>query len=321
MAVAVSVVVPLYNKVRSVRRSLDSIARQTFADFEVLVVNDGSTDGGERVVEDYPDHRVRLINQANAGPGAARNRAVTEARADWLAFLDADDEWLPGYLAESLAFAAGHGEQVSAVTSGYIECPANVSTEGFWRAREIPEGPFQVTPIMSPLTVIHSLAYMSPWSTMIRADVFRRYGGFFEEHCRYAEDAFLWLQVLLNEHIAFQMKPLVRFHREASDLSNNYVRNSPIEPFLRYPERIEARCPAQLRPLLARVLAIRAFKRACILGYWGQWRESIDLRRHFRMAGQWRLPYYVPALFAGTPLAGAAGGVWRRLNRWADTTR
>jgi glycosyltransferase involved in cell wall biosynthesis len=79
MAVVVSIVIPLYNKAPYVRRSLDSIAQQTFGDFEVLVVNDGSTDGGERLVADYPDPRFRLINQPNAGPGAARNRGVAEA--------------------------------------------------------------------------------------------------------------------------------------------------------------------------------------------------------------------------------------------------
>lgn len=313
MPVAVSVVVPLYNKASTVRRSLDSIARQTLEDFEVLVVNDGSTDGGERLVADYPDRRVRLINQANAGPGAARNRGASEAQAAWIAFLDADDEWLPEYLAESLALAARFGEQVSAVTSGYIECPANVSMEQFWRARGIPEGLFSVTPDMPATQFVHSLAFMSPWSTMIRAGVLRRYGGFFEERCLYAEDAFLWLQVLLNDAVAFQLKPLVRFHRDASALSNNYVRKSPIEPFLMHPERIEARCPAHLRPLLARVLAMRAFKRACVLGYWGQWRESIALRRRYSQAGRWRIPYYLPSLLAGTPVSGAIGGIWRRL--------
>jgi hypothetical protein len=165
------------------------------------------------------------------------------------------------------------------------------------------------------MQAIHSLAYMSPCSTIVRVAVFRRYGGFFEERCLYAEDAFLWLQVLLNEGVAFQMKPLSRFHLEASDLSNNFVRKSPMEPFLTHPEKIEAGCPENLRPLLAKVLAMRAFKRACILGYWGQWRDSVTLRRRYALPGRWRLPYYGAALLAGTPLAGALGSIWRRLHK------
>jgi hypothetical protein len=194
-------------------------------------------------------------------------------------------------------------------------CPANISTEPLWRARGIPEGLFRLTPDMPPAQVVHGLAYMSPWSTIVRARVFSRYGGFFEEHCLYAEDAFLWLQVLLNEWVAFQMKPLVRFHTEASGLSNNLIRESPIEPFLTQSEKIKAVCPANLRPLLAQVLAIRAFKRACILGYWGKWRDAVALRQRYAVPGRWRLPYYALSLLAGTPPAGAIGGVLRKFLR------
>src|SRR5262249_7159571 len=86
----VSIITPLYNKAPYIRRTLDSVAAQTFRDFELIVVDDGSTDGGERLVADYVDERVRLIRQPNAGPGAARNRGIAEARGELLAFLDAD---------------------------------------------------------------------------------------------------------------------------------------------------------------------------------------------------------------------------------------
>src|ERR1700742_2594037 len=94
----VSVVVPLYNKARFVRRTIDSILGQRFTDFEVIVVNDGSSDGGEKIVEAISDPRLRLISQPNAGPGAARNRGLAEARGEYVAFLDSDDEWLPDFL-------------------------------------------------------------------------------------------------------------------------------------------------------------------------------------------------------------------------------
>lgn len=95
-----SVVIPLYNKRAHIGRALASVLAQRWLDFEVLVVNDGSTDGGERIVEACPDPRVRLVSQANQGASAARNRGVQEALAAHVAFLDADDQWTPDFLAE-----------------------------------------------------------------------------------------------------------------------------------------------------------------------------------------------------------------------------
>lgn len=90
---------PLYNKEKDVARAIGSALAQTFTDFELIVVNDGSTDGSTNVVRGFDDPRIRLFEQANAGVSAARNRGVTEARAELVAFLDADDEWLPDFLA------------------------------------------------------------------------------------------------------------------------------------------------------------------------------------------------------------------------------
>jgi hypothetical protein len=312
--VRVSIVIPLYNKAPYVRRALDSISAQTFKDFEVIVVDDGSTDDGAEIVLSYPDARVRLITQPNAGPGPARNRGLAQAQGEFIAFLDADDEWLPDYLSEGLRLLEGYGPEVAAISSGYIEYPAGVSREEMWRARGIRDGVQRLNPQTPPALAVHMLAYMSPWSTMARAQVIRKWGGFYSrEKCLYAEDAFLWLKVLLNEAVAFNLKPLVRFHVEASGLSRNLSGARPVEPFLSDASEIEAACPAHLRDLLARILAIRAFKTACVLGYWGRWREARLLLKRFKTGDDWRLPYYAPALVCSTPLGAGLGKTWRAL--------
>lgn len=99
----ISVIIPLYNKEAGIATALRSILEQTYQDFEVVVVDDGSTDDGATIVEQHSDPRIRLIRQANAGVSAARNRGIEKAKGEYVAFLDADDEWMPGFLTEIVA--------------------------------------------------------------------------------------------------------------------------------------------------------------------------------------------------------------------------
>lgn len=97
----ISVVISLYNKAHTIERTLASVLNQKFKDFEVLIVNDGSTDNGVEVITNFTqDSRVKIINQLNQGVCEARNRGVKEARYNYIAFLDGDDEWFPEYLSK-----------------------------------------------------------------------------------------------------------------------------------------------------------------------------------------------------------------------------
>jgi glycosyltransferase involved in cell wall biosynthesis len=107
----VSVVVPLYNKEKEVLRSISSVLSQTFQDFELIVINDGSTDKGPEVVRAFEDQRIRIFDQPNQGVSAARNKGIAEAKTDLIAFLDADDEWKPDFL-----------ETVSRLKSNFPAC-------------------------------------------------------------------------------------------------------------------------------------------------------------------------------------------------------
>jgi glycosyltransferase involved in cell wall biosynthesis len=94
----VSVVIPLFNKEKDVLRAVNSVLSQTIYDFEIVVVNDGSTDKGPDLVRVIKDPRIKVIDQENLGVSAARNRGITETRGELIAFLDADDEWKPDFL-------------------------------------------------------------------------------------------------------------------------------------------------------------------------------------------------------------------------------
>ena len=108
--VTISVIVPLYNKERHIERTLDSVSAQTFQDYEVIVVDDGSTDDGARIVESRAklDERVRLLRQKNKGASCARNAAIPMADGKYCAFLDADDYWEPTHLEDVMAVADRH---------------------------------------------------------------------------------------------------------------------------------------------------------------------------------------------------------------------
>ncbi|TXD51435.1 glycosyltransferase family 2 protein [Polaribacter sp. IC063] len=95
-----SVVIPLYNKELSVSNTIQSVLNQTIQDFEIVIVNDGSTDQSVKAVGSFNDKRIRLIHQENQGVSAARNKGVEEAKQEWVAFLDGDDLWTTNHLEE-----------------------------------------------------------------------------------------------------------------------------------------------------------------------------------------------------------------------------
>ena len=88
----ISVIIPLYNKESNISRTVHSVLEQSIKEFELIIVDDGSTDNSLNIIKDIHDVRIRLIRQENGGPSKARNTGVTYAQGDWILFLDADDE-------------------------------------------------------------------------------------------------------------------------------------------------------------------------------------------------------------------------------------
>jgi len=108
----VSVIIPTYNRAEYVTHAIDSVLAQTYTDYEIIVVDDGSADNTKDVLLPYMD-RIRYIYQENAGLSAARNTGIKAAKGDWIAFLDSDDEWLPGKLAVQMRAVERHPQLVA----------------------------------------------------------------------------------------------------------------------------------------------------------------------------------------------------------------
>ena len=116
----VSVVIPAYNRAHTILRALDAVLIQTFRDFELIVVDDGSGDHTAEIVRQRADPRVRVISHdVNRGAAAARNTGVRNASGKYAAFCDSDDEWLPEKLAEQLALLSGAKAALKACTTGF----------------------------------------------------------------------------------------------------------------------------------------------------------------------------------------------------------
>jgi glycosyltransferase involved in cell wall biosynthesis len=307
----ISVIVPLYNKAAYIDRCLDAILGQSFGDLELIVVNDGSTDGGERAVERRNDPRLRLVSQANAGPGAARNHGARLAGSALLAFLDGDDAWHTDYLKESVETMKRFPAAAS-LTWGMTNYPRNESTGRQWKAQRIPEGEFRATPSSDGGIVYSILANMNTSATLVRKAVFDELGGFYANNrCVYAEDTWLYLKLLMRYAAALDSRPWTFRFEDAAELSLNLPGARPIEPFLAEPEGVQEDCPAAMRPLLREVLARRALKTASVYGYWGEFRQARQLIRRFVSPRDWRLPYFAIGLASCTPLSGWAGRIAR----------
>lgn len=196
----VTVAIPLYNAEATIARTLGSVLGQTFADYEIVVVDDGSTDAGATVVAATGDPRLRLVRQANGGVAAARNRALQEARGRLVAFLDADDLWRPRHL-EHLVALAGKFPTAGLLGNGFVAVsPGHVAIQ--------PDSDAEATQDVS-LSMLPD--YFAAWargeapfhtsSSMVRREVALRAGGFPAGHSR-GEDLVFFIRMAIEAPVA-----------------------------------------------------------------------------------------------------------------------
>ena len=182
-----SVIIPCYNRATLIGRTLLSVFDQTFQDFEIVVVDDGSTDNSIQVVEQYKS--VRLFRQANAGPGAARNRALAEACGEYVAILDSDDIWFPWTL-EYYETALRKFDNPAWVSGNEFTFHDEAAIRGITRAQPV----FDHSPDLIQYSQKHPAAWLPPSAVTIRTETFRQVGGYAPEKI-WAEDLDLWLKL------------------------------------------------------------------------------------------------------------------------------
>jgi len=294
---AISVVIPLYNKGPYIRRTLTSVLAQTFQDFTVLVVDDGSTDEGPEAVQSLRDSRIAYLRQNNQGPGAARNTGLARVQSPFVAFLDADDEWSPEFLAITHDLITRN--EVAAVSMGFCMSPQNRrSTEKY----SLPQGVYSCSASDSVEKMITLWVFISPCTTLIKTEVVKKYGGYYDKnHICHGEDGHFQLKLLMNEKVYIYNEPLVTIHSECSDLHIVYKQDQPLPlpAYLVDPEDVISFTPPEKGNLIHRVLARLALDHAWHNAFRGQGAQARHLLQRFPLATSFPQKYYSTRLIAG----------------------
>ncbi len=223
----ITVIIPTFNRVNLLKETVDSVRNQIFNDFEVIVVNDGSTDGTGEWLRDQKD--IRVIEQSNLGIATARNNGAVAASGNWLAFLDHDDLWAPDKLLIQAEFVRNNPD-VALVAARHVR---------MGRPNREPRNPKWIKGDL--FLKEYSQSFIHTSSVIIRRDIFEQVGGFPTKY-RYADEFDVWLKISSAYPIAYFDRPLVFIRFYESNTSHNRigVRTDTYDILLRNydPERI-----------------------------------------------------------------------------------
>lgn len=217
----ISVVIPLYNKEKSISNTINSVLKQDFSDFEVVIVDDGSTDGSVSIVESINDPHVRLIKQENGGPSKARNTGINKANGAWVVLLDADDELLPESLSTFAQLISEHPDvDIIDCNTMYYHTKGNIlgnhPIEGY---------------IKNPMKMFfYSLIGPGANHSCFKKELLRKYP--YNVHIRRFEDGELLMRLLPNAKVYSSSKPVSLVHGEFACASR--PRKNPLEDYFAY---------------------------------------------------------------------------------------
>ncbi len=205
-----SVIIPLYNKAPYVRKTVESVLGQTFDDYELIIIDNGSNDGSNKIVAGFIDPRIRTVHlEENIGVSNARNKGVSLSTAPYITFLDADDWWEPTFLEEMRGLIERHPDAGIYGTGYYIvknskKRLAPIGVDENFTEGEINYCAVYTKTLCMPLTSI---------SVAIPRAVFDESGGF-KPHLKLGEDFDLWIRIALRHKAVFLNKPLSNYNQD-----------------------------------------------------------------------------------------------------------
>lgn len=210
-----SVIIPLYNKEKDILKTLRSLREQTFSDFEAIVVNDGSTDDGAKLVEDFRDPRIKLFSKRNEGVALTRNFGAEKATSRHLAFLDADDYWYPNHLQNLHTMISAYPDALWYATAYEKQHNKNLITNMISPIMQKKEWIGKVDDYFEN-SLIDALAWTS--AVCMKKDFFRQLRGFDATITNGAgEDTDLWLRAALASPLVFSTTISARHNLDGSN--------------------------------------------------------------------------------------------------------
>ena len=208
-----SVIIPLYNKEKYIKQTILSVLNQTFSDFEIIVVDDGSTDKSSEIVKFINSRKIKLIYQENSGPSRARNRGIEEARGEYLAFLDADDEWLPKKLESHYLFHMEHFDVIWSCSSYTVLKDSGSNIIKYRKKATLVEDAIDGIIDGLPLSSI---------SIVIKKIAFHQNNLIFNEKFRHSEDREMWYKLACYyPKIGYIDESLAIYNRVGESLSSH----------------------------------------------------------------------------------------------------
>ena len=265
----VSVIIPVFNASKYICQAVDSVLTQTYKDFEIIVVDDGSTDHTAEALKKYGD-RIKYLHQDNAGPTVARNNGINKTSGEYIAFLDADDLWYPENLKQKVSFLKTHCP-VPAVCSdfevfGGVSHPSSFNSRGLFRDRK--RGEAFIIP--DTLALLIGQAFMFSSTAVFTRASFDKY-GFFETGS--SEDYDLFLRMALGGDLGCINEVLVRKRDHEQNISKAADQNfsSRIDVLSRL---INGGVDSRYRAMIAKRIADSNLSWAYQLSQDGRFRES-----------------------------------------------
>ena len=214
-----SVVIAVYNKERHIKSTLDSVLAQTFQDFEIIVVNDGSTDESDLIVSSITHPKIKYFTQENRGASAGRNRAISKASGTYIALLDADDLWEPKYLETMHQLIHAYPRLSVFASAVTIETSSHAMPSVYSMENLEKNGVYVVDYFES--SYVNTLLTSS--STVMHTNVFQEIGTY-DTTIKSGQDTDLWIRIGLQYKVVFINEDLVRYRYEKRSLSNTTKR-------------------------------------------------------------------------------------------------